>query len=72
MSSSPVSKLVDLIRSTSSSLPEDVLKADEKARELSALAGIPVAMTTGTKEICDALAGRIPALFPITLQAKYY
>ena len=52
--------------------PEDILEADKKAKELSALAGIPVAMTTGTKEICDALAGRIPALFPITLQAKYY
>lgn len=51
-------------------VPEDVLASLPYAEEISRLAGIPVVMTTVEERLCQALAGKVPGLFPLRLQKK--
>lgn len=52
--------------------PEDVLSSVPFIEELSRLSGLPVYMTTATREVCRGLEGKIDGLFPIRLQKKYF
>ncbi len=49
---------------------ETVLSSVAYAKEVSALTGLPVVMTTVKQPLCSALEGRIENLFPLTLQKK--
>ncbi len=40
------------------------------AREVEALTGVPLVLTTAREDLCAELAGEIPDLFPLELQAK--
>jgi energy-coupling factor transporter ATP-binding protein EcfA2 len=51
---------------------QTVLDTDEKIKELLALSGLKLKMTTATEAICKELEGKIPDLLPIKLQKKYY
>ena len=51
---------------------EDILGTDEKARELSALCGLPVIMTSAVERLCGELDGCQGEVFPLTLQKKYF
>ena len=51
---------------------EDVLASLSYAEELSRLTGLPVKMTTVNHRLYPLLQDRIPDLFPMELQAKYY
>ena len=50
--------------------PEDVLSSVEEAERLSVISGLPVKMTTVTANLVNNLNGKIPNLFPLTLQKK--
>ena len=50
--------------------PEDVLASVKEAERLSEISGLPVKMTTVTANLVNNLNGRIPDLFPLTLQKK--
>ena len=50
---------------------ELVLRSDQKAQELSRLMGIPLRMTCVDQALFPALSGKIPNLFPLTLQGRY-
>lgn len=50
----------------------DILKTDEKAKELSALCGLPVIMTSAVGRLCEGLDGVDGEVFPLTLQKKYF
>ena len=52
--------------------PEDVLRTVGKADELSRLSGLDVRMTCAERILAEELKGRIPDLFPLDLQKKYY
>lgn len=52
--------------------PEDVLESRAFIEELAALSGLPVIMTAAEKSVAEKLEGKIPDLFPLTLQEKYY
>lgn len=51
---------------------EDVMKTDEKARELSLLSGLPVIATSAEKSLCKKIGGASGILFPLELQKKYF
>ncbi|MGN1444037.1 MAG: hypothetical protein ACI4XE_09335 [Acutalibacteraceae bacterium] len=51
---------------------EDILRTDEKARELSALCGLPVIMTSAVERLCEEIGGVAGEIFPMTLQKKYF
>lgn len=51
---------------------ETVKESDGYIKRLSELSGLPVKMTTCTKEVYARLMGEIPDLFEIKLQEKYY
>ena len=51
---------------------EDIMKSDEKVRELSALCGLPVIMTSAVERLCEELDGCQGEVFPMTLQKKYF
>ena len=48
--------------------PEDILATEEKAKQLSALSGLPLVMTTAEQQV----AAQMPGVFPLTLQKKYF
>ena len=50
--------------------PETVLSSVQYANEVSALSGLPLVMTTAEKSLLPQLEGKIPDLFPLTLQNK--
>lgn len=50
--------------------PQDVLASLDYANEVSAQAGIPLVCTSVERSLYDALSGKIPNLFPMTLQTK--
>ena len=52
--------------------PEDVLKSNEKAMELSRISGLPIKMTGIEKSLFPTLEGKLENLFPMTLQKKYF
>ena len=52
--------------------PEDVLASLPYIEELAALSNLPVVMTTAEARVAQQLEGRVPDLFPLTLQEKYY
>lgn len=51
---------------------DDILRTDEKARELSALCSLPVIMTSAVESLCTGLSGCAGEIFPLTLQKKYF
>ncbi len=51
---------------------EDVLNSMKKAEAFSRLSGLPIHFTSVKKELFCELDGRIPSLFPLTLQKKYF
>lgn len=52
--------------------PEDVLASLSYAQELSQRTGLPVKMTCAAQPLCQALEGKVPNLFPLTIQKLYY
>lgn len=50
--------------------PETVLASVDYAKEVAALAGLPLVMTSVEKSVADRLEGRIDGLFPMTLQKR--
>ena len=50
--------------------PEDVLGSLDYARAVSERTGLPIRMTTVEKSLYPALEGKIPSLFPMTLQKR--
>lgn len=50
----------------------DVIASFEYIEKLSKLSGLPVKMTTATKEVCEGLKNTAADLFEIELQKKYY
>lgn len=50
--------------------PETVIAAYEKAKVLSEALSLPIVMTTAREDLVPALEGKIPNLFPLTLQNK--
>ena len=52
--------------------PEDVLASAEKAEELSRLSSLPVKMTSVEKSLLPLLKGKLPDLFAMNLQKKYF
>lgn len=51
---------------------QDVLDSVQYIEELSRRTGLPVKMTCVRRDLCQALEGQIPDLFPIDLQKLYY
>lgn len=51
---------------------EDILASLSYAEEVSRLTGLPLKMTTVNHRLYPLLQDRIPDLFPMELQAKYY
>lgn len=51
---------------------EDIMKTDGKAKELSALCGLPVIMTSAVESLCGEIGGVQGEVFPMTLQKKYF
>lgn len=51
---------------------ETVLAAVPYMERLSELSGLPVWMTSAEEAVAEELAGRIPRLLPMKLQAKYF
>lgn len=51
---------------------EDVLASVSYARELSRATGLSVKMTCAAEHLCPALEGKIPNLFPLSIQKLYY
>lgn len=50
--------------------PEDVLSSVAEAERLSEISQLPIKMTTVTENLVNNLNGKIPNLFPLTLQNK--
>ncbi len=50
--------------------PETVLASVDYAKEVAALAGLPLVMTSVEKSVAERLEGRIDGLFPMTLQKR--
>ena len=50
--------------------PEDVLSSVAETESLSELSQLPIKMTTVTENLVNNLNGKIPNLFPLTLQNK--
>lgn len=50
--------------------PEDVLSSVAEAEKLSEISQLPIKMTTVTADLVNNLNGKIPNLFPLTLQNK--
>ena len=50
--------------------PEDVLSSVAEAERLSEISQLPIKMTTVTADLVNNLNGKIPNLFPLTLQKK--
>ena len=50
--------------------PETVLASVDYAKEVAALAGLPLVMTSVEKSVAERLEGRIDDLFPMTLQKR--
>lgn len=51
---------------------QDVLASLPYAQELSQRMGLPVKMTCAAQPLCQALEGKVPNLFPLTIQKLYY
>lgn len=51
---------------------EDVLSSMSYAQELSQATGLPLKMTCAADYLCEDLAGKIPDLFPLSIQKLYY
>lgn len=51
---------------------EDVLASQSYAEALSKTTGLPVKMTCAADHLCDALRGKVPNLFPLSIQKLYY
>ena len=50
----------------------DVLSSMDYAQELSRVTGLPLKMTCAAEHLCRSLEGKIPNLFPLSLQKLYY
>ena len=50
--------------------PETVIANYEKAKALADAMGLPIVMNTVREDLIPALEGKIPNLFPLTLQNK--
>ena len=50
--------------------PEDVLSSVAETERLSEISQLPIKMTTVTENLVNNLNGKIPNLFPLTLQNK--
>lgn len=50
--------------------PDDVLSSVAEAERLSKISQLPIKMTTVTEKLVNNLNGKIPNLFPLTLQNK--
>lgn len=50
----------------------DVLNSLHYAEELSQKTGLPIKMTCAAEGLCGELAGKVPDLFPLSIQKLYY
>ena len=51
---------------------DDILAAQDYAAALCMLCGLPLRLNTVKETLIPQLTGRVPCLFPLRLQAKYY
>ena len=51
---------------------QDVLASLNYAQELSAATGLPIKMTCSADWLCPELTGKVPNLFPLSIQKLYY
>ena len=51
---------------------EDVLRSADYARGVSEAAGLPLKMTCAADYLADALDGKLPNVFPLSIQKLYY
>ena len=51
---------------------DTVLKTADRCEELSRLSGLPVVFTTVEASLADALAGKVPNLYPLHLQHRIF
>lgn len=51
---------------------EDILDTMKRAEEFSCISGLPVVFTSAREDLVSELEGKIPNLFPLTLQKKYF
>ena len=65
----------DIVNNTnlaSETTPQTLLESQPFIRQLSALSGLPVFATTVRADLAPALSGKIPNIFPLRLQEKYF
>ena len=67
----PATAIVNNSNLGAATTPEDVLSSVRYAEETARLTGLPVKMTCVRADLLAQLEGRIPDLFPLTLQHKY-
>ena len=51
---------------------QDVLASLDYARALSEATGLPIKMTCAAAHLCPELTGKVPNLFPLSIQKLYY
>lgn len=51
---------------------QDVLASLDYARALSETTGLPIKMTCAAARLCPELTGKVPNLFPLSIQKLYY
>ena len=51
---------------------QDVLVSLDYAQKLSQAAGLPIKMTCAAEHLCPELEGKVPNLFPLSIQKLYY
>ena len=68
----PFTEIVNNANLAHETTAETVLAAVPYMERLSELSGLPVWMTSAEETVAERLAGRIPRLLPMKLQAKYF
>ena len=52
--------------------PEDILASHAYAEEIARLSGLPVVMTSVRADLAPAVEGKMPCVFPLTLQKNKF
>ena len=68
-------KVTDIVNNANlcgETTPQTLLESLDYMAKLSRLSGLPVWLHTATREVAQALAGKLEPLLPMELQAKYF
>lgn len=68
----PFTAIVNNANLAHETTPETVLAAVPYMKKLSEMSGLPVWMTSAEETVAAGLAGKVPRLLPMKLQAKYF